>query len=153
MRNKLRCVKHTLNLLNQSFRSSAFFLLNARSINGRSSSRSLANGIICAPIWLKYSLASSFVLVPSPCVTRFRFKPEGRCGWKSTHLVVFRDPFPVPIELLVPLEILRDSEEVFLLVSFPYLRSGCRLPSSTSLRAVAYPNDRRNELNQKVWQP
>jgi len=79
----------------------------------------------------------------------------GGTSWmgKRTHLVVFRGPFPIPIELLVPLEILRDSEEVFLLAPLPHLRSVCWLPLAHVFEAAAYPNDWRNELNQKVWQP
>lgn len=56
----------TLNCLSHSFRSSAFFLLNARSIRSRSPSLVMSNWSMCLAMSLKYFFASAAVEVPSP---------------------------------------------------------------------------------------
>lgn len=56
----------TLNCLNHSFRSSAFFLLNAMSISARSSGLMVSKASRCLSRSLKYFFASADVLVPRP---------------------------------------------------------------------------------------
>ena len=48
-----RLKRHTLQVRSHSLRSSAFFLLKARSISSRSPSCVCANGMTCFSVWLK----------------------------------------------------------------------------------------------------
>ena len=63
---KLSLSRLTLNCLSHSFRSSAFFLLNAMSIRPRSSGLIVSKASRCLSRSLKYFLASADVLVPKP---------------------------------------------------------------------------------------
>jgi hypothetical protein len=116
----------TSNLRNHSFRSSAFFLLNAISINGRSSSFIVAKGIRWVPISPKYSFASSFVLVPNPLSflqNEAMLEREVK-DTRNPYLVVFRFPLAILVVSLIPLEIFRYREEILLLIVFSDLEIG-----------------------------
>ena len=114
--------QRTLNCRSHSLRSSAFFLLKASSMSSRSPSCVLEKGIIWRLMSLKYSRASSSLLVPKPCLGIRRGNHKDVSN--RTDLEVFVFPLVRIRGLLKPQLVLRNGIEVDYLLSLPYL---CRI--------------------------
>ena len=151
----LLCCSLTLNCLSHSFRSSAFFLLNAMSIKARSSVFIASKPTRCLPRSLKYFFASADVLVPRPCTDHLDRELSTRD--RQAHLVVLGFPTLSVVVRLLPLLVLWHSIECHLLLAFPHPDDGCdeldqefRDPEQRRVEVVKEVNDQTFDMRTVV---
>ena len=113
-------IVHALKFRNHSFRSSAFFLLNASSRSSLSPCWVAEKGIMCLSMLLKYPWASSCVLVPKPYPTCSR-EAVRNSRINHTDLVVLGFPFSSIGCRFQPLLVLGNGKEISHLLPFSYL--------------------------------